>query len=137
MAKELWLSLPVKDLAKSRQFFAELGFSFHPRHEGSDAMAGLIIGDKQVMVMLVPETTFKQFTSHDIADTERGSEVLISFDAESKEEVDELLAKVDRAGGTIYGKPSDQGWMYGAGFSDLDGHRWNVLYMDESQMPKG
>ncbi|MNO02730.1 Glyoxalase-like domain protein [compost metagenome] len=62
--------------------------------------------------------------------------MLISIDAESKEAVDALLQKVVEAGGIIYGEPQDQGWMYGAGFADLDGHRWNVLYMDPSQMPK-
>jgi uncharacterized protein len=61
---------------------------------------------------------------------------LLSFDAESKEVVDEMLEKAVKAGGTIYGEPHDQGWMYGAGFTDLDGHRWNVLYMDMSNMPE-
>ncbi|MDQ0114090.1 VOC family protein [Paenibacillus harenae] len=136
MAKELWLNLPVKDVARSRKFFSELGFKFHPRHENSDEMAGLIIGDKQVMVMLFPEAVFKSFISNEIADTKLGTEVLISIDAQSKQEVDELIARAVAAGGEQIGKSSDQGWMYGGGFIDLDGHRWNVLYMDESKIPK-
>jgi predicted lactoylglutathione lyase len=137
MPKEFWLSLPVKDLNQSRAFFSELGFTFHPRHLNSDEMAGLVIGEAKVMVMLVPEATFKKFTGHEIADTAQGTEVLLSIDAQSKEEVDELIEKAVKAGGTAYSKPKEQdGWMYGAGFVDLDGHRWNVLYMDMSRMPK-
>ncbi|WP_261301958.1 VOC family protein [Paenibacillus andongensis] len=136
MTKEFWLNLPVKDLKKSKEFFTALGFSFHPRHQNSHDAAGLLIGNSNVIVMLFPESSFKSFTKNEIADTKLGTEVLLSFDAESKEEVDEMLEKAVKAGGTIYGEPHDQGWMYGAGFTDLDGHRWNVLYMDMSKMPK-
>ncbi|MEY2828706.1 MAG: hypothetical protein RIQ33_564, partial [Bacteroidota bacterium] len=72
-----------------------------------------------------------------IADTSKGSEVLISFDAESPEEVDTLVKNVKAAGGIVYGEPGwNQGWMYGCGFVDMDGHRWNMLYMDMTKMPK-
>ncbi len=134
--KELWINLPVKDLNKSKEFFTKLGFSFHPRHENSDEAAGLLIGDKNVIVMLFPESTFKKFTRNEISDTKLATEVLLSIDAESREEVDEMVRKAVEAGGTAFSEPGGQGWMYGAGFTDLDGHRWNVLYMDMSQMPE-
>lgn len=136
MTKEFWLNLPVKDLQKSKEFFAQLGFTFHPRHEHSEELAGMFVGHSPVIIMLFPESAFQGFTNNEIADTTKGTEMLISFDAESREEVDEVLSKAVKAGGTIYGKPTDQGWMYGGGFIDLDGHRWNVLYMDQSQMPQ-
>ncbi|SDN18626.1 hypothetical protein SAMN04487897_10261 [Paenibacillus sp. yr247] len=136
MTKEFWINLPVKDLNKSKEFFTKLGFSFHPRHSNSDDAAGLLIGDSNVIVMLFLESTFKRFTRNELADTKLGNEVLLSFDAQSKKEVDEMIEKAVKAGGTIYGEPLDQGWMYGAGFTDLDGHRWNVLYMDMSMTPK-
>lgn len=136
MTKEFWLNLPVKDLQKSKEFFAQLGFTFHPRHEHSEELAGMFVGHSPVIIMLFPESAFQGFTNNEIADTTKGTEMLISFDAESREEVDEVLAKAVKAGGTIYGKPTDQGWMYGGGFIDLDGHRWNVLYMDQSKMPQ-
>jgi len=61
---------------------------------------------------------------------------LISIDAESREEVDEWAKKVTAAGGNVFAQPAEnQGWMYGCAFADLDGHRWNVLYMDMSKMP--
>ncbi|OBZ13179.1 MULTISPECIES: VOC family protein [Bacillales] len=137
MPREFWLNLPVKDLKQSKEFFSQLGFTFHPRHINSDDMAGLVIGEAKVLVMLFPEATFKKFTGQEIADTRQGTEVLLSIDAQSREEVDEWIEKAVKAGGTAFSKPQDQGgWMYGAGFADLDGHRWNVLYMDMSEMPK-
>jgi uncharacterized protein len=137
MTKELWINLPVKDIARSKEFFTKLGFSFHPRHQDSHEAAGLIIGEKNVMVMLFQETTFKKFTKNEISDTTLATEVLFSIDAESREEVDELIKKVVQAGGIPFSGPDERdGWMYGAGFSDLDGHRWNVLYMDMAKMPR-
>jgi uncharacterized protein len=136
MTKEFWLNLPVKDLNKSKEFFSKLGFSLNPRFSNSNEMAGLIIGDSKVIVNFVPESTFRGYTSNGIADTKQATEVLLSIDAESREAVDEMVKKAVEAGGTIISKPGGQGWMYGCVFADLDGHRWNVLYMDMSQMPK-
>lgn len=137
LTKELWINLPVKDMVKSKEFFTKLGFSFHPRHQDSNEAAGLIIGEKNVMVMLFPESTFKKFTKNEISDTKQATEVLFSIDAESREKVDELVRKAVQAGGTAFSEPAEQdGWMYGAGFTDLDGHRWNVLYMDMAKMPR-
>ncbi len=134
--KQLWLNLPVKDIPKSRQFFRELGFSFHPMHENSDDAAGLIIGESNAMVMLFPESVFQSFTQHELADTKRGTEVLLSIDAESREEVDEMAQRAVQAGGHLFAPPGEsQGWLYGCAFADLDGHRWNVLYMDMSRAP--
>ncbi|KQL49425.1 extradiol dioxygenase [Brevibacillus choshinensis] len=134
MTKEIWLNLPVKDVQKSKQFFTEIGFSLNPRFGDNDQQASLFIGEKQFVVMLFPESTFTQFTRNEIPDATKATQILISIDAQSKEDVDSLLDKVVTAGGTIYAKPQDQGWMYGAGFADLDGHRWNVLFMDESKI---
>jgi hypothetical protein len=135
--KDIWINLPVKDVSKSKEFFSKLGFSFgHEYGNGIDS-AGILVGSKKTVVMLFSEPTFKGFIKREIADTELGTEVLFSFDAESKEEVDEIAKKVIEAGGTLFSEPSEiQGWMYGLGFIDLDGHRWNALYMDMSKMPK-
>ncbi|SFS70569.1 VOC family protein [Paenibacillus sp. BC26] len=134
MPKDIWINLPVKDVRKSSAFFREIGFTLNKQFEGQEDKAGLIIGEKNVVVMLFPEDTFRNFISSPIANAGEASEVLLSIGADSKEEVDELLVKVAAAGGTIYSKPHDAGWMYGAGFADLDGHKWNVLYMDFSKM---
>ncbi len=136
MIKQIWINLPAKNVSKSREFFIEMGFTLNERFGNSEDTASLFVGDKKVVLMLFKEATFKGFTRNEIADTKQGTEVLFSIDAESREEVDELAVKAKKAGGSIYGEPGEKdGWMYGCGFSDLDGHRWNVLYMDMSKMP--
>ena len=137
MAKTIWLNLPVKDVGESKEFFGKLGFSFDAEHGNTDDSACFVVGEGKFNVLLFYEKTFKNFTQNELADTAKGTEVLISIGAETREEVDELARKAFEAGGRIYGAPGErQGWMYGCGFADLDGHRWNVLYMDFSRMPK-
>jgi predicted lactoylglutathione lyase len=137
MTKELWLNLPVKDVKRSKEFFTKLGFTFNTTHGDSDESACLLVGTKNVVVMLFAEPTFKGFVQNEITDTSKSSEILLSFDTESVAEVDEMAEKVREAGGTIYAAPAEiQGFMYGFCFIDLDGHRWNALYMDMSKMPQ-
>ena len=136
MTKEIWINLPVKDVARAKEFFNNLGFSNTKQGNSKDS-AGIMIGSKNVVVMLFAEPLFEGFTRHKIADTKQGTEVLFSIDAESREEVDELARKAADAGGNVFAQPGEsQGWMYGCGFEDLDGHRWNVLHMDMSKIPK-
>jgi uncharacterized protein len=137
IAKQFWLNLPVKDIERSREFFTALGFSFNTKHGNTPHSACLVLGEGKVACMLFEESMFPGFARNGIADTEKGTEVLLSIDAGSKEEVDEFVDKVRAAGGTSDHQPSPMtGYMYGCVFSDLDGHRWNVLYMDYSQIPQ-
>jgi predicted lactoylglutathione lyase len=136
MTKQFWLNLPVKDVAKSKIFFSALGFTLNEHMGGSDS-ACFLIGQQNAVLMLFPEVQMESFMQAKISDTNAGSEMLLSFDAESREEVDQLAAAARANGGNVFGEPTDiQGWMYGCGFSDPDGHRWNVLYMDMEKMPK-
>ena len=136
MTKEIWINLPVKNLTKTKEFFGKIGFSPDEKH-GNEEMACFKVGDKDIAVLFIAEKTFKDFTKGEISDTRNGSEVLISFDAESREEVDETASKVFDAGGTIFAEPAEiQGWMYGFAFADLDGHRWNMLFMEADKMPQ-
>ena len=138
MTKDLWINLPVKDVKKSREFFTKIGFTQNAHFPETEQMSSLFVGTKNLVIMLCAELVFQGFTKNNIADAKNATEVLFSFDAESRQEVDELAEKVKTAGGTVWAEPGEnQGWMYGFGFSDLDGHRWNVLHMDLSKMPKG
>jgi predicted lactoylglutathione lyase len=97
-----------------------------------------MLGEQKVVIMLFEELAFKSFTHNPIADTSKGTEVLLSIDAQSKEEVDEIAKRAVEAGGSSNHKPSEMvGFMYGCVFADPDGHLWNVLYMDMSKMPQG
>lgn len=134
MTKQIWLNLPVKDVAKAKDFFWKIGFSFNEQHDTPSSTC-MVVGESHFVVMLFEESLFASFSQNSLTDTKSSSEVLISIDAESKEDVDELAKKVIEAGGNIFSPPAEsQGWMYGFGFADLDGHRWNVLFMDFSKL---
>lgn len=133
MAKQIFVNLPVKDLGKSISFFKKLGFKFNPQFT-DDKAACMIIGEN-IYSMLLLERFFKSFTKKKIADAKKTTEVLIAIDVKSRKDVDKMIKKAVAAGGSIYNNPQDHGWMYGHSFADLDGHQWEVLYMDESKMP--
>ncbi len=135
MTKDLWINLPVKNVINARDFFVAIGFSLNEGPGNSENSAAIKIGSKNIILMLFEQNFFKNISGNDFTDTSKSSEVLFSFDAESEEEVREIAAKVEKAGGKIFSKPAAfQGWMYGCAFTDLDGHRWNVLHMDFSKM---
>lgn len=137
MTKEIWINLPVADIKRSVAFFTQIGFSLNQNQPVTDNMASFLVGEKKFVLMLFTKDLFEGFSNHQIADTNKGTEVLFSIDAESKEEVDALLQKAEDAGGKIYAKGGEKdGWMYGGGFIDPDGHRWSVLYMDFSKLPR-
>ncbi|MFD0766248.1 VOC family protein [Mucilaginibacter lutimaris] len=135
MTKELWMNLPVKDLNRSKEFFTAIGFAIKDGPGNNNKMAPLAIGDKNTIVMLIVEDVFKSATQNPVADTSKGTEVMFSFSADSREEVEEVAEKVIAAGGDLFAPPAEiQGWMYGCAFADPDGHRWNALYMDMAKM---
>ena len=130
MTKQIWLNLPVKDISRSKEFFTALGFTFK-ENRSNTTMLAMMVGENDFPVMLFEASVFKGVVQNEITDTIRSSELLISVDAESREEVDAFAQKVTDAGGDVFAKPAEiQGWMYGCAFADPDGHRWNVLYMD-------
>ena len=134
MATKIFVNLPVKDLNKSKEFFARLGFSFNEQFT-DDKAACLVIGEN-IFAMLLREEFFKMFTKKESADAKKTTEALIAIDAESGQQVDDMVKKAAEAGGSIYRDAEDHGWMYGHGFADLDGHQWEVLYMDEAALPQ-
>ncbi|MEI7661331.1 MAG: VOC family protein [Bacteroidota bacterium] len=136
MIKQFWINLPVKNISKSKEFFTRLGFKFRDEKGLSPGSACLMIGECNTVCMLFEEQIFKSFINNEVADTGKSTEVLLSIDAQSREEVDEMAEKAIAAGGASNHKPGIMsGPMYGCVFSDPDGHLWNVLYMDMGKMP--
>lgn len=134
MPGKIFVNLPVKELKRSIDFFTHLGFSFNQQFT-DDKAACLVINDGSIYAMLLTEPMFKTFTKKEIADASKTTEVLIAIDADSREQVDQLVKKAVEAGGSIYTEPADHGWMYQHSFADPDGHQWEILYMDESKLP--
>jgi predicted lactoylglutathione lyase len=134
MKTKIFLNLPVKDLNQSIAFFTQLGFSFNPKFTNEKGTC-LIIGEN-INAMLLVEEFYKTFTNKQICNTTITSEVIISVSVETREKVDEMIEKVVKAGGSEYMKTQDYGWMYHRTFLDIDGHHWEIFFMDESQIPQ-
>ncbi|TCJ19233.1 glyoxalase/bleomycin resistance/extradiol dioxygenase family protein [Flaviaesturariibacter flavus] len=132
MANKIFVNLPVQDLQKSMDFFRHLGFGFNMQFT-NHAAACLVLGDN-IFAMLLTHEHFAAFTKKPIADARQTTEVLIALDAESREAVDTMVRRAVEAGGTIYADPQDHGWMYGHSFADLDGHQWEIGFMDEAAL---
>ena len=130
MIKQISFNVPIADLPKSLAFFKALGFSHNPQF--TDDTAACIVINETIFVMLMTHPKFRQFTPKAICDTTQAVEMLISLSCESRQEVDDLVAKAVAAGGAM-DKAEDFGFMYTPGFTDLDGHGWGLVHM--SAMP--
>lgn len=135
MATQLFVNLPVKDLDKSMAFFTKLGFTFNPQFTDKNAMC-MIVGEN-IFAMLLVEEFFKTFTKKEMCDTAKSTEAILAISVESREKVEWMASMAVEAGGTEPRAPQDHEWMYGRSFQDVDGHLWEVFYMDETAMPKG
>ncbi|MGW3917250.1 VOC family protein [Streptomyces sp. NPDC005070] len=124
----IFVNLPVSDVAASRTFFTELGYTINPQFSTDDC-ACVVISDT-IIAMLLGKQRYADFTKKEIADATKTSEVLLCLSAESREKVDELVDAAIAAGGSGSGEAQDQGFMYGRSFDDLDGHTWEVMWMD-------
>jgi predicted lactoylglutathione lyase len=132
MSKKIFVNLPVKDLDKSMEFFKKLGFTFNSQFTDETAVAMVISED--IYAMLLTYEKFKQFTKKEIVDATKSTEVLVALSLDSRNEVDELMAKVLVIGGKEARDPENYEFMYGRAFEDLDGHIWEVFYMDPNHV---
>ncbi len=130
MTRQIFVNLPVKNLNKSIDFFTRLGFTFNPQF--TDENATCMIVSENIFVMLLVDKYFKTFMPKEICDTSKSAEVLVALSFESRAEVDAMVAKAIAAGGSTYKEPNEMGFMYQHGFQDLDGHLWEIFFMEES-----
>ena len=135
--KQFWFNLPVNDISSSRDFYTAIGFELNSQFQQTDQAASLLVGDKGIILMLFPAEVFKTFIKNDLSNTDVSNEVLFNLSADSREDVDSMVQKVMDAGGSIYENPVlINGWMYGIGLADPDGHRWNYVYLDFENAPR-
>lgn len=128
MTTKMFVNLPVKDLVKSVRFFTALGFKFNPQFTDENATC-MIVSDES-FVMLLVENYFKTFTPKPVSDARKSTEVLICLSCDSREAVDEMVSKAVAGGATTPNKAQDHGFMYQHGFEDLDGHLWELAWMN-------
>lgn len=134
MNKQIFVNLPVQDLNKSMDFFKALGYQFNAQF--CDETAACLVISEQIFAMLLTHDKFKGFTPHPISDARKQTEVLVCLSCESRQQVDELVSKARAAGGTTFKEPDDHGFMYAHSFQDLDGHIWELVFMDPSHVQK-
>lgn len=134
MSRQMFVNLPIKNMERAQAFFKSLGFGFNPQFTNEQG-ACMVVSKDNNYVMLLVESFFKGFTNKPITDATQGTEVLICLSCASRDEVDELVKKALAAGGTSPMPAQDHGFMYGHGFTDLDGHMWELMYMDPAAVP--
>ena len=123
----------MKDLERTVDFFTALGFSFNPMF--TDENATCMVVNDSTSVMLLVESYFATFTKKPLADAHAVTETLLAISVDSRVEVDDFVARAIAKGAVEYAEPKDLGFMYQRGIADLDGHQWEVFFMDESQFP--
>jgi predicted lactoylglutathione lyase len=130
--RKVFVNLPVRDLQKSMAFFSTLGFSFNPQF--TDDKAACMIFSDDGYAMLLSEPFFRTFTKREVCDTTKATEALVALSCGSRAEVDELTSKALAAGGQEAMPSQDHGFMYTRNFYDVDGHHWELLWMDPAHV---
>jgi uncharacterized protein len=134
MTTKIFVNLAVKDLDRSKAFFAKLGYKFNPQF--TDATAASMVISEDIYAMLLTEAKFKEFTRKEIADASKTTEVLTCLSADSRAKVDGIVDIALKSGATEAGEPMDHGFMYARSFNDLDGHIWEYMWMDPTAINK-
>lgn len=129
MSKQVIFNLAVKDLEKSKAFFASLGFGFNPQFSNERA-AMMVIEEGSIQAMLTTEDFFKSLTGKPVAQAKEANEIVICLTCDSRDEVASLVEKAVAAGGRTPHPLEDEGFMVSQGFEDLDGHLWNLVWMN-------
>jgi predicted lactoylglutathione lyase len=132
MPQMIFVNLPVKDMARSQAFFASLGYTFNPQF--TNEQGACMVVSEHIFVMLLVEPFFRTFTHKPVADATQATEVLVALSCDSRERVDGLVRKAVAAGATTPMPAQDHGFMYQHGFTDLDGHIWELVWMDPAHV---
>ncbi|MFJ4266361.1 VOC family protein [Paenarthrobacter nicotinovorans] len=135
MTTSIFVNLPVSDLEASKAFYTALGYAINPNF--TDETAACVVFNETIYAMLLTHDKFSQFTKQPIADTKNSTAAIVAISADSREAVDELANKALEAGGAETYEAQDLGFMYSRAFMDLDGHHWEVLWMDEAAAQAG
>ena len=125
---KLFVNIPVRDLQRSIQFFEALGFNFN--RQFTDASATCMLVGEDAYFMLLGQERFAGFSKRPTGDPREQTSALFALSVNSRAEVDEMVNKAVAAGGSHAVEPQDHGFMYGWSFYDLDGHHWEVFWMD-------
>jgi predicted lactoylglutathione lyase len=134
MKSQIFINIPVKDLDKSFNFYSKMGFINNPQF--SDGSAKCMVFSEEIFVMLLTHDRFKTFITKPITDVSKSTSVLLSLSVESLARVNEISENALSAGGKEPVEAKDHGFMQQRTIEDLDGHTWEIFYMDMSKFPQ-
>jgi predicted lactoylglutathione lyase len=134
MSKMIFVNLPVADLPRAKAFYEAIGATNEPRF--TDETAACMVFSDTIHVMLLTHDKYKQFTSKQIPDTRKTSAAMYALSEDKRDGVDTILGKALKAGATEPRDKMDFGWMYNRAFDDLDGHTWEIVWMDMDAFAK-
>ena len=132
--RAIYVNLPVKDLGKTRAFWTALGFSFNEQFSDENALC-LVLKENAIYAMFLLPEFFSTFTNRPLADAHT-TQVLLAIDVGSREKLAKIMDIALANGATRYLPPEDHGWMVSDRFADIDGHQWEIMFADESLLPK-
>ena len=128
MSRMIFVNLPVTDLDRSKSFYEALGFTNEPNF--TDETAACMVLSETIFVMLLTHDKWKTFTTRPIPSTD-SSEVMLALSCDSKDEVNRFTETAGKNGGIADVNPvQDHGFMFSRSYTDLDGHIWEVMWMD-------
>lgn len=133
MSKKIFINLPISDLQKSMDFYAEIGFTNNPTF--TDETAACMVLTEEIYVMLLTHPKFSQFTNKEIIDAKKTAGVINSLSVDSIEEVNTMMTNAIKAGATEPRPTMDYGFMFQRSFEDIDGNLWEVFHMDVTKFP--
>ena len=128
------MNLPIKDIGRTRDFWTKLGFSFNEQFSDDRAIC-LVLQEGQIYAMLITHDMFGTFTDRPIADGTT-TQILTAIEVDSRAQVDKIIELALTNGATRYREGADHGWMYYDCFADLDGHQWEIMFTDPTQLPQ-
>ncbi|MEQ9188321.1 MAG: VOC family protein [Cryomorphaceae bacterium] len=134
MTRQIFINLHVKDLGKAKNFYTMLGFSINEQF--SDETAACVVISDTIYAMLLTHDKFKQYTPKEISDATKTTEVLNALSLANKDQVNNMVDAAIAAGGSEARPTEDHGFMFSRAFNDLDGHIWEIFYMDMSAIPE-
>ncbi|WP_106915463.1 VOC family protein [Chryseobacterium aurantiacum] len=130
---QIYVNLPIKDVQKTREFWTKLGFSINEQFSDDKAIC-VVMKEDYIYTMFLKEEFFQTFTNRPYAKGDT-TQVLLAIGVDSREEVDQIVKTAIENGGSKYSESMDHGWMYQSAFADIDGHQWEVMHADASQIP--
>ncbi|MPS65426.1 MULTISPECIES: VOC family protein [unclassified Chryseobacterium] len=129
---QIYVNLPVKDIEKTKEFWTNVGFSIN--EQITDEKAVCVMLNDNIQVMFLTEEFFETFSERPVPKGDT-TQVLVAIGLDSREEVDQVVNAAVANGAYQQEEPQDHGWMYQNSFWDINGHGWNVIYADPSQLP--